>query len=104
MSGTCKMLVPTQPGVGDEDRSPPPHRCKRPVYADGYCATHNPQCQQRRKAEKAERVARHTDLSKVEIADPIDAAIVLLVKNGYRVEKLPAPPLDTCGNGRIFGD
>ena len=88
MITTCKMMVPTQPGVGDAERHPPPHQCKRPVYADGYCATHSAKYQEQRKAEKAARDARYEERAKAQPIDPIDAAIALLVKNGYRVEKL----------------
>lgn len=58
---TCKMMVPTQPEVGDADRHPPPHQCRRPVYADGYCATHSAEYQERRKAEQAAREARYEE-------------------------------------------
>lgn len=87
MITTCKMMVPTQPGVGDADRHPPPHQCKRPVYADGYCARHSKRYQES-KARQADLDARYKERAKAQPIDPIDAAIALLVKNGYRVEKL----------------
>lgn len=84
---TCKLMVPTQPGVGDVDRHPPPHLCKRVVYADGYCTTHSAEWQEKKAAIKA---ARDRKQIKPNLMSSIDAAIVLLVNNGYRVEKLPA--------------
>ena len=87
MNLTCKMMVPTQPEVGDADRHPPPHQCRRPIYADGYCATHSAKYQEQRKAERAARDALYEERATRRSA-PIDAAIVLLVKSGYRVEKL----------------
>lgn len=88
----CGMIVPTMPGVGDADRSPPPHQCKRPAYADGYCKTHSERWQAHKREEQLRREAgaelRRVSAATSPIDAAIDAAIVLLVNSGYRVEKI----------------
>lgn len=93
---TCKLMVKTTPKVGDVDRHPPPHQCTRPVYdEEGYCAQHSAKYQAIKKAQKEARNARYMEqeharrTEKESVLNPVDTAIVLLVNNGYRVEKLP---------------
>lgn len=85
----CKMMVSTQPKVGDIERHPPPHQCKRPIYADGYCATHSARYQEEKRIKVEMRDRRYAAPIEKRINE-IDQAIALLVNNGYRVEKVVA--------------
>lgn len=82
----CQKIVhPLAKGAVD-------YPCRRPHYADGWCKQHHPEIVAAKEADDdlmrrewdAERKAK---LEKAEgAALTIENAIVLLVKNGYRVE------------------
>lgn len=96
MKETCKMMVPTLPSVGDIDRHPAPHQCLHPIYADGYCCRHSAKWQEERKKPKTLRMERHQAESNTLPVSAIDAAIILLVKSGYKVERLSQSNADVA--------
>jgi hypothetical protein len=95
----CQKIVhPLEKGAVD-------YQCGKPYYKDGWCKLHHPEivaAKAKKKAEdrakwKDEKALRERereaqrlfDLAQLEKGGlTIETAIVLLVQNGYRVEKL----------------
>ena len=97
----CSAIVKPLPAKGDEDRNPPARSCGYPEFKDGFCKKHHPDEIAARAAEQArrteewklqqreEKAERLKEIEKKEgAALTIESAIVLLVQNGYRVEKV----------------
>jgi hypothetical protein len=87
-SSKCKFLVhPLAKGAID-------HLCTKTHYRDGWCYQHHPQNVADREEEKKLHQLRMKEKRKNEIdllegkSLTIENAIVLLVQNGYRVEKV----------------
>lgn len=86
----CEKMVKTTPEPRDTDRHPPDHRCERPEWKDGLCKLHHPDDIAEKAAERQRMIACHQAhvAKKAEFLSEVDSAILLLVKNGYRVEKV----------------
>ena len=97
----CSAIVKPTPAKGAEDRNPPARSCGYPEFKDGFCKKHHPDeiaaraAQKERRAEewklqqREKKAERLKELEKKECAAlTIENAIVLLVQNGYRVEKV----------------
>lgn len=98
---TCSKMINPQPNIGDVDRNPPPRQCKGVIYKDGFCKRHHPDTiaekelserEHQNKMNEIHKEERSARLRALENKDSltIENAIVLLVKNGYRVEKIIA--------------
>lgn len=82
----CQKIVhPLGKGKAD-------YQCTKVHYKDGWCFQHHPEivaakneeCELRQREHKAERLRKLGEVEGDKLT--IDNAIVLLVKNGYRVE------------------
>lgn len=76
----CTAMVKPNPLKGDADRNPAARNCGYPEFKDGFCKKHHPGEIAAREEEQAERQKAHEN----------SKAILLLVKNGYRVELVTA--------------
>ena len=63
-----------------------PYLCRRPDYADGWCKQHHPEIIRKKHEEDEERSKKWREQKEKGNALTIDNAILLLIKNGYRVE------------------
>ena len=113
----CTVMVKPTPSRGAQDRNPPERKCGYPEFKDGFCKKHHPEEIAARKAEQDRRNEEWELHQREEKAERLKAlenkergaltvenAIVLLVQNGYRVEKVtPNAELTRLAEGQSGG-